>query len=133
MTQDELLDIGTVIERSGVPASTLHVWQRAGLISEATRNGLRRQFHPNVLPRISLIVLSKRAGFTLTEIAELFSPDAFTDGKQLLEAKLAELRTRRAELDAAINGLEHAIACPAPSPFECAGFVATLPDVLPVR
>lgn len=131
-TTTELLDIGQVIKASGVPASTLHVWERAGLIKACERNGLRRQYQPDVLTRIALIIVSKRAGFSLTEIAELFSPDAFADGKALLESKLAELHQRRVELDAAITSLEHAIACPARAPLECRGFVATLPDVLPV-
>lgn len=133
MTNDDtLLDIGDVIEASGVPASTLHVWERAGLIEAVGRNGLRRQFHPDVMTRISLIVVSKRAGFSLTEIAAMLAPGAFTEGKDLLEVKLEELRQRRAELDAAITGLEHAIACPAASPLECERFRSTLPDVLPV-
>ena len=131
-TTTELLDIGEVIEASGVPASTLHVWERAGLIKPVQRNGLRRQFDLDVLARISLIVVSKRAGFSLGEIGELFAPGAFDDGKELLESKLTELRLRRAQLDAAINGLEHAIACPASSPFACKQFQSTLPDVLPV-
>lgn len=134
MSEDtQLLDIGQVIAASGVPASTLHVWERAGLIESTARNGLRRQFHPDVLTRISLIVMSKRAGFALSEIRELFAPDAFTDGKDLLASKLAELRKRRLELDVAITSLEHALACPAPSPLACTGFIATLPDVLPIR
>ncbi len=132
-TTSSLLDIGQVIELSGIPASTLHVWERAGLVQPVQRNGLRRQFDPDVLDRIALIVVSKRAGFSLGEIRELFAPDAFEDGKALLESKLDELRERRAELDAAINGLEHAIACPASSPFACQSFRSTLPDVLPVK
>lgn len=131
-TEGDLLDIGQVIEASGVPASTLHVWERAGLIAAAERNGLRRQFRPDVLTRIAFIVVSKRAGFSLSEIGELFSPGAFDAGKDLLESKLDELRMRRAELDAAITGLEHAIACPEDSPLECETFTSALPHVLPV-
>ena len=132
MRTTELLDIGHVIEASGVPASTLHVWERAGLITPVERNGLRRQFDPQVLTTISIIVVCKRAGFSLGEIRELFDPTAFVDGKTLLEAKLVELRQRRREIDAAITGLEHAIACPEPSPMACERFRSTLPDVLPV-
>lgn len=130
--QGEFIDIGDVIEATGVKASTLHVWERAGLIEVAQRNGLRRQYRPDVVTRIAVIVVSKRAGFSLDEIYELFSPEAFVGGKTLLTSKLDELRQRRDELDAAISGLEHAIACEERSPFECAGFQSTLPDVLPV-
>ncbi len=128
----DLLDIGEVIEASGVKASTLHVWEKAGLIDVAQRNGLRRQYEPEVMTRIAVIVVAKRAGFSLDEIGDLFTPGIFDEGKTLLTSKLDELRQRRDELDAAINGLEHAIACPASSPFACEGFQSTLPDVLPV-
>jgi len=128
---NELVDIGSVIEDSGVPASTLHVWERAGLIAPADRAGLRRQYSPDVLDRIALIVIGQRAGFSLRQIGELFEPDAFADGKQLLEAKLEELRKRQEETAAAIHGLEHAIACPSPSPIDCPTFQSMLRDVLP--
>lgn len=132
MSRDRLLDIGAVIDASGVPASTLHVWERAGLIAPACRSGLRRQYHPDVLERISLIVLSKRAGFSLPETSALLTAGAFADGKVMLKTKLEELCRKRAELDVAIATLEHAIACPAPSPIECEHFRAIVPTVLPV-
>jgi len=64
-----------------VPASTLHVWERAGLIESVARNGLRRQYAGDVIDRIALIVLGKRSGFSLDEIADLFAPDAFATAK----------------------------------------------------
>lgn len=131
--EDDRLDIGEVIARTGVPASTLHVWERAGLVAAVGRSGLRRQYHPDVLTRIALIVVSKRAGFSLGETATILEPGAFDDGKDLLLSKLGELRRRRSELDASIAGIEHAIACPEPSPVECEHFRATLVDVLPIE
>ncbi len=125
------LDIGEVIAASGVPASTLHVWEKAGLVETCGRQGLRRQYPAEVLNRIAVIVLSQSVGFSLAEIAELLAPDAFKSGKGLLEVKLAELLMRRDELEAAIEGLEHALACDSSSPHQCPTFVATLSDVLP--
>ena len=55
------------------------------------------------------------------------------DGKGPLEAKLEELKERRRELDRAITGLEHALACRHPSPLECPDFTIGLQDVLPVE
>lgn len=128
-----LLDIGEVVRASGVPVSTLHLWERKGLLVPADRAGLRRQYAPEVLNRIALIVVSQRAGFTLAEIAELLAHDAFSGGKQLLATKLEELREHRRALDAAILGLEHALACPHEAPTECANFQRLLSGVLPVR
>lgn len=128
---EELLDISVVTERSGVPASTLRLWEDRGLISPAGRAGLRRQYDPDVLTTIAVIVISQRSGFSLNEIGQLLEPGAFTTGKHLLEAKLIELRERRAELDTAIESLEHGLACPAPAPLDCPSFQALLSDVLP--
>jgi DNA-binding transcriptional MerR regulator len=126
------LDIGDVVRASGVPVSTLHVWERKGLLAPVDRRGLRRQYGPEILDRVALIVIAQRAGFKLAEIAELVADDAFDDGKDRLEAKLDELRDRRRQLDAAISGIEHALACPHPSPVECPTFRTMLRDVLPV-
>ncbi len=129
----DTLDIGEVIERSGVPASTLHVWERAGVIHPVGRDGLRRQYAPGVLEKIAVIVVCQRSGFTLAEIGQMMRPDAFDDGKQLLADKLVELERQQALLAAAIDGLRHAMACEAPSPMECNSFRRHLADVLPVR
>ncbi len=128
-----MLDIAEVTEASGVPASTLHVWERRGLIEPVGRSGLRRQYADDVLDTIAVIVLCQDSGFTLAEIAQLLAPDAFVDGKALLEAKLDQLRRHRAELDAAITGLEHSLACPHPHPLECPDFCGLLDGVLPRR
>lgn len=132
MTTDTL-DIGEVIERSGIPASTLHVWERADVIHPVGRHGLRRQYAPGVLDEIAVVVVCQRSGFSLAEIARMMRPDAFADGKQLLVDKLTELEQQQALLGAAIDGLRHAMACQAPSPMECDGFRRHLDGVLPVR
>ena len=127
-----LLDIGEVVERTGVPVSTLHVWEKHGLIAPAGRAGLRRQFEPTVLTEIALIVIGQRSGFTLAELGELLTPKAANHRRVAYEEKLVELRARRAELDTAIESLEHAIDCPHPNALECPDFLGILDDVLPV-
>lgn len=126
------LDIGEVIALSGVPASTLHVWERHGLLRPIGRSGLRRQYEASVLDIIALIVVGQRSGFSLAEIAGLLAPGAFAEGKVQLLSKLDELRQRRSELDRAILGLEHALACPEPSPLDCAHFKDKISGVLPI-
>ena len=130
---DAELDIGEVQRRSGLPASTLHLWERRGLIVAWRRKGLRRQYRPDVMDRIAVIILCQRSGFSLEEIAELLVRDAFQDGKTRLEDKVVELEERRDQLDRAISGLRHAIDCPEPNPVECPKFKTQLIDVLPVR
>ena len=128
------IDIGEVVARTGVPTTTLHVWEREGLITPVGRSGLRRQYDPGVIDRIAMIVVGQRSGFSLAEIGRLLEPDAFPEsGKQALADKLGELRARRRELDLAIAGLEHALACPHAVPTDCPTFCGMLDDVLPVE
>ena len=126
------LDIGDVVAQSGIPVSTLHVWERHGLIEPIGRAGLRRQYSPDVLGRIAMIVTAQRSSFTLDEIAQLLGPDAFPDGRAMFESKLDELRARRALLDRAIESLEHAVDCQHQQPSDCPTFQAFLANVLPV-
>lgn len=129
----ESLDIGEVVRRTGVPTTTLHVWEREGLLAPVGRAGLRRQYAPDTVERIAVIVVCQRSGFTLAEIADLLRPGAFAEGKGRLEGKVAELRQRRLELDKAIDGIEHALSCTHESPLECPNFRAELADVLPLE
>ena len=127
------LDIGEVVRRSGLPPSTLHFWERNGLIAPVGREGLRRQYEEEVVDRIATIILFQRGGFTLEEIRSLLSPGAFDKGEDPIETKLDELRRRQDLLQTAITGLEHAVSCREPSPIECPRFRAMIAEVLPVR
>jgi len=132
MTRD-LLDIGEVARCSGLPVSTLHTWERHGILVPAARAGLRRQYEPEVLGTIALVVVGQRSGFTLDEIAELLRAGLQSDQfRTVLGTRLGQLRERRTALDAAIAGLEHALECDEPDPLACPRFLAQLADVLPV-
>lgn len=69
------LDIGEVVKRSGVPASTLRYYEQLGLLQALGRRGLRRQYDAQVLERLALIGLGQAAGLSLQQIgASLPSP-----------------------------------------------------------
>jgi DNA-binding transcriptional MerR regulator len=117
------LDIAEVAQRSGVPASALRYYERRGLIASVGRRGLRRLFDPRVLERLALVALGRSAGFSLDEIAGMFTPD----GRPQIDR--TRLATRAQELDVTIrrlgalrDGLRHAAVCPAPSHMECPTF-----------
>ncbi|WP_404402859.1 helix-turn-helix domain-containing protein [Pelagibacterium halotolerans] len=119
----EMLDIGEVSERSGVPPSTLRYYEEIGLLSSVGRHGLRRQFEKDVLPRLSLIALGKTAGFSLTEISEMFGEDGTPDlSRPDLHAKADALDRQIRELTALRNMMRHVAECPAPSHMECDSF-----------
>lgn len=116
------MDIGEVISRSGLPASTLRFYEQKKLIQPIGRNGLRRQYDAGVLERLALITLGRNAGFTLEAISAMFTPDGpKIDRKQLL-IKADQLDATIRKLVAMRDGLRHASKCPAPSHFECDKF-----------
>ncbi|WP_246526304.1 helix-turn-helix domain-containing protein [Plastoroseomonas hellenica] len=117
------MDIAEVARRAGLPASTLRFYEEKGLIASIGRRGLRRLFDSDVLPRLALIALGQRAGFSLEEIAGMFGADGrpAIDRVQLA-AKADELDRTIRKLAAMRDGLRHAAVCPAPSHMECPTF-----------
>jgi DNA-binding transcriptional MerR regulator len=117
------LDIAEVAQRSGVPASTLRYYEERRLIASIGRHGLRRLFDANVLERLALIAVGRAAGFSLDEIARMFTPDGRPRiDRKMLAAKAEELDRTIRKLNAMRDGLRHAAACPAPSHMECPTF-----------
>ncbi|KQB57519.1 MULTISPECIES: helix-turn-helix domain-containing protein [Betaproteobacteria] len=119
----ESLDITEVARRAGVPASTLRFYEEKGLIASIGRRGLHRLFGASVLERLALIALGRAAGFSLDDIARMFSPDGQPSiDRQMLTAKADELDRTIRQLSAMRDGLRHAAVCPAPSHMECPSF-----------
>ncbi|MFE2302152.1 helix-turn-helix domain-containing protein [Streptomyces sp. NPDC059445] len=117
------LDIAEVARRAGVPASTLRYYEEKGLIAPTGRRGLRRQYDPAVLERLALIAMGRSAGFSLDEIARMFTPEGppRIDPRTLLD-KADELDRTIRELEVLRDSLRHTAACPAPSHMECPTF-----------
>lgn len=67
------LTVGEVVRRTGVPASALHFYERKGLISADRDLGNRRSYPRHMLRRISLIIVAKRLGIPLSDVAEVFA------------------------------------------------------------
>ena len=117
------LDIAEVARRSGVPASTLRFYEEKRLIKSIGRRGLYRIFDYGVMERLALVALGRSAGFTLDEIARMFSPDERPRiDRRMLAAKAEELGESIRKLSAMRRGLRHAAVCPATSHLECPTF-----------
>ncbi|MEO5692510.1 MAG: helix-turn-helix domain-containing protein [Usitatibacter sp.] len=117
------MDIAEVAQRSGVPASALRFYEQKGLIASVGRSGLRRVFDGGVLDRLALISLGRAAGFSLDEIARMFSPKAKPRiDRKMLAAKALELDHTIRRMTAMRDSLRHAAVCPAPSHLECPSF-----------
>ncbi|MDO8386584.1 MAG: helix-turn-helix domain-containing protein [Polaromonas sp.] len=117
------MDIAQVAKKSGFSASALRYYEEKGLITPVGRQGLRRTFAPGVLDQLALIALGQAAGFSLDDIAAMFSPDGQASiDRTSLSAKADELDRTIKRLKAMRNGLRHAAVCPAPSHAECPTF-----------
>lgn len=111
-----LLGIGDVARRSGLSVSALHYYERTGLLAAPARVSGRRRYDPQVLNRLALIDMAKRAGFSLTEVAELL--DGFdeavpaTERWRLLAArKLPEVQALIEQAGTMKHLLEEGLAC----------------------
>jgi DNA-binding transcriptional MerR regulator len=119
----KLLDISEVSRRSGLPASTLRFYEEKRLIASVGRRGLHRLFDSGVLERLALITVGRAAGFSLDEVALMFTQDGqLRLDRQMLEAKADELDRTIRKLASMRDSLRHAAACPAPSHMECPKF-----------
>lgn len=117
------LDIAEVAAQSGVPASTLRYYEEQGLIRSIGRRGLRRVFAASVIERLALIALGRATGFSLEEMAGMFTRDGRVRiDRDKLAAKAKELDATILRLTAMRDGLKHAVACKAPSHMECPKF-----------
>ena len=117
------IDIGEVVARSGFPPSALRYYEERGLISSASRRGLRRQFPATVLLQLKLIAMGKLAGFSLDEIAGMFgAKGALNLPRARLRQKADDLDRQVRELAALSDTLRHVADCRAPSHMECPTF-----------
>lgn len=115
-TRNDDLTIGEVARQAGVPASTLRYWESAGLLTTPGRVSGKRRYDPQALRQISLIVLIKRAGFTLAETRIVLSglsdrtppPEIW---RKLAERKLPEIKQTLAEAQAMKKILEEGLRC----------------------
>jgi len=108
--------IGELSRQSGVPASALRYWEQVGLLPRATRVSGRREYGPEALGRVSLILMARACGFTVSESRRLFS--SALDGRRpserwelLAEAKLQEIARVERLLERMRTALETARAC----------------------
>ncbi|MNN42607.1 Mercuric resistance operon regulatory protein [compost metagenome] len=117
------LDIREIADLSGINPSALRYYEKRGLIQPVGRNGLRRQYHENVLNKLQLITLGQAAGFSLDDIAAMFGAKGTIaiDREQLHQQSLKIDNTIR-RLQLLSRGLKHAARCTQPEHTECEEF-----------
>lgn len=101
----DLLTIGQVAERSGVPHTALRFYEDRGLISSVRTTGNQRRYERPVLRRLSFIRAAQRVGLSLEDIRDAL--DDLPTGHAPTKTDWARLsRNWRIELDARIDALQ---------------------------
>lgn len=67
------LSVGDVARRSGLPISTLHFYERKGLIASERNAANHRVYRREILRRVSVIKVAQSLGIPLSEIADALS------------------------------------------------------------
>jgi len=117
------LDIREVADLTGVTPSALRYYEKKELIKPVGRNGLRRQYNDNVINKLQLIALGQAAGFSLDEIATMFSSEnkLALDSVQLLK-RAEEIDDTIHKLQLLSRGLKHIACCTKSEHSECEEF-----------
>ncbi|WP_309104653.1 redox-sensitive transcriptional activator SoxR [Microbacterium sp.] len=114
---DDLLAIGEVSRRSGVPVSALHFYEQLGLITSTRSSGNQRRYRRHMLRRISLIVVAKRLGIPLSDVQEVFESlpldhaPSQRDWQRVAKLWRQQLEVRRTQLDHLQRELTGCIGC----------------------
>ncbi|WP_049562300.1 redox-sensitive transcriptional activator SoxR [Nonomuraea sp. SBT364] len=114
---DDRLTIGEIIRRTGVSASALHFYERKGLIFSERGTGNQRIFSRHMLRRISLIIVAKRLGIPLSDVAEVFATlptdraPAHEDWQRVSRMWKRQLEERRRAIESLEHELTGCIGC----------------------
>ena len=101
----ELLTIGQVADRSGVPHTALRFYEESGLIEAQRTAGNQRRYPRAVLRRLAFIRTAQRVGLSLEQIRDALA--GLPDGRVPTKTDWARLsRSWRTELDARIDALQ---------------------------
>lgn len=123
---DELLSIGEMSQRTGAAVSALRYYEELGLIASTRSAGNQRQFPRHMLRRVSLVMVAKRLGIALTDVAEAFATvplDRTPSHKEWQRASRAwkqDIQERRRSLERLEQELTGCIGCGCLSMKACA-------------
>jgi len=94
----EIMTIGEVARQSGLRASAIRFYEKAGVLPKPVRSGGQRRYDRTILERLVVLERAKNCGFSLAEARRLFH--GFPDGTPPSERWRTLARKKIAELDA---------------------------------
>lgn len=130
----QLLSIGEVARRAGVPPSTLRYYESLEILGRPQRISGQRRYHADVLPVLEIIRVAKLAGFTLREIKLLLQGFSATEPpaarwQAMARQKLTEVESLILRAQEMKRILETGLNCECVQPDECLIFAPDGPSV----
>ena len=123
------IPIGEAAARFGLDTHVLRHWEDVGLLSPQRDAAGRRRYIDPDLVRIAVILRSKDAGMSLEQIGVLLDEQA-PSRHRVLEAHIAELERRVAEMERSREMTLHALNCRSHDITTCPRFRAIVGGVL---
>lgn len=121
--------IGGLATRYGLATHVLRHWGEQGLLTPERDSAGRRWYGGDDVVRVAVIMRSKAAGMSLHQIRLLL--DASAEGRrEVLEAHLADLDRRMADMARSRDMTLHALDCRAHDIATCPNFRTHVADVL---
>ncbi|WP_159798753.1 MerR family transcriptional regulator [Puerhibacterium puerhi] len=128
-TGERTWSVGEVAERFGLGAHVLRYWEDEGLLRPARDPSGRRRYGRDDVVRVAVVVRSKDAGMSLEQIRVMLDGEA-RNRHEILEAHVAELERRMAEMQRSREMTLHALRCRSHDIATCPRFRAHVEDVV---
>jgi MerR family redox-sensitive transcriptional activator SoxR len=125
--------IGEVAAHSGITASTIRYYEKAGVLRAPARASGRRVYESGVLHQLVIIRFAKDTGFTLLEIKLLLggfpaTAPASARWRRMADAKMKELERTLSKVRAMKEMLAVVKSCRCRSLEQCARSLAARPE-----
>jgi len=129
MKSSETWSVGETARRFGLETHVLRYWEDEDLLRPVRDGAGRRRYGRDDVVRVGVIVRSKAAGMSLEQVRVMLDAGA-ADRHRVLEAHIADLDRRMADMAASRAMTEHALQCRAHDIATCPGFRTHVQDVL---
>ncbi len=124
-TPTQMLSVGEISKRSGIPVSTLHFYETKGLIFSERNAGNQRRYPRHILRQLAVIRVAQSLGISLGDIRDHIAslphqgPPTAADWESMSTAWARDLEQRIAKLVALKEKLTACIGCGCLSVEEC--------------
>jgi DNA-binding transcriptional MerR regulator len=106
---DDPMTVGAVAQQLGVTVRTLHHYDEIGLLSPSERSPAGYRLYTRTdLERLASIVVYRRLGLALEDVAAVLDGDGATRVEQLRRQR-AEVMARVAQMTALVDAIDHAL------------------------